>query len=103
MPAKQYEIVHQIGEVSVTVRAPSAAECEQIVESLGKSPVSPMPAPGSHEASVVDVLRNLADGVANKSAYLMDISSDSFGFGGTKYKAHVTGIHGSAEIRWVRP
>jgi hypothetical protein len=41
--AKQYEITHQIGDVSVTVRAPSAAECEQMVARLDKPAESRAP------------------------------------------------------------
>jgi hypothetical protein len=41
--AKQYEITHQIGDVSVTVRAPSAAECEQMVARLDELAESRVP------------------------------------------------------------
>ena len=99
---KQYEITSQIGDVSVTVRAPSAAECEQMVARLDKSAESRELEP--HETAVVDTLRKLAEGIVNKSAFVTDIErnvrTDRF----TKFTARIAGEHRWAEVRWeVKP
>jgi 3-dehydroquinate synthetase len=73
--AKQYEITHQIGEVSVTVRAPSAAECEQIVARLDKSTPDLIPPRelSLREEEMIKQLRAVYPSKLNRRAFISSL------------------------------